>query len=184
MLNWSIFGPQKKNPPFYGWLGISQIQFVWVGARVGGSAPERLFGETKLFQLAEKQISKPKQSVGSVGKCFPVLVSKTARQSETERIFFVFGFFFPVYLFFLLGFIQHQKWEGLPFLWNCRSGVSKGNSCLGLVCLLGGVLDLCEKSSGELTSTPNKQARTRHSSGALILFVALLSDLRRICTTG
>ena len=41
---------------------------------------------------------------------------------------------------------------GCEFLWDRRSGVSKANSRSGLVCLLGEVLDLCEKSSAEAAS--------------------------------
>ena len=42
---------------------------------------------------------------------------------------------------------------GCELLWDCRSGVvSKFNSRSGLVCLLGQVLDFCEKSSGEASS--------------------------------
>ena len=38
---------------------------------------------------------------------------------------------------------------GCELLWDRRSGVSKVNSCSGLVCLLWEVLDFREKSSGE-----------------------------------
>ena len=41
---------------------------------------------------------------------------------------------------------------GCEFLWDRRSGVLKANSRPGLVCLLGEVLDLCEKSSYEAAS--------------------------------
>ena len=41
---------------------------------------------------------------------------------------------------------------GCELLWDRRSGVSKVNSRSGLVCLLGEVLDFCEKSSGEAAS--------------------------------
>ena len=37
---------------------------------------------------------------------------------------------------------------GCEFLWDRCSGVSKANACSGLVCLLGEVLDLCEKRGG------------------------------------
>ena len=40
--------------------------------------------------------------------------------------------------------------RGCEFLWDRRFGVSKDNSRSGLVCVLGEVLDLCEKSSGEV----------------------------------
>ena len=41
---------------------------------------------------------------------------------------------------------------GCELLWDRRSGVSKANSRSGLVCLLGEVLYLCDKSSGEAAS--------------------------------
>ena len=41
---------------------------------------------------------------------------------------------------------------GCEFLWGRRSGVSKANSRSGLVCLLGEVLDFCDRRSCETAS--------------------------------
>ena len=57
----------------------------------------------------------------------------------------------PVFSFLLAGLEQHRNWEGVA-IWDRRSGVSKANSRSGLACLLGEVLDLYEKSSGEVAS--------------------------------
>ena len=45
---------------------------------------------------------------------------------------------------------------GGEFLWDRRFGVSKANSRAGLVCLLGGVSDLCEWKGGACQLTPEK----------------------------
>ena len=82
--------------------------------------------------------------------CMCVVEQPKALDGERAGAFL--GLHLPFFLFFLLNLSNIENGRGCEFLWDCRSGVSKANSRSGWVCLLGEVLDFCDKRSCETVS--------------------------------